>query len=81
MVATLDQFKRGMKGRILHIADMPPCDEPECRCCLRRLGLREGLTVEVVNDYDPVMIRFDGCCLALRRHLLRTITAEDGLAG
>jgi hypothetical protein len=40
------------------------------------MGLREGVTVEVVNDYDPVIIRFEGCCLALQRHLLAGIMAS-----
>ncbi len=76
MVATLDSFTRGQKCRILSMPERPACGEHGRHCCLRRMGLREGVTVEVVNDYDPVIIRFEGCCLALQRHLLAGIMAS-----
>jgi Fe2+ transport system protein FeoA len=72
-VNTLDTFGEGATGQILSISDP---EDGTC-CCLRRMGLREGLTVEVINGNDPVLIRFEGCCLALRRCLLRNIVCEQ----
>jgi Fe2+ transport system protein FeoA len=74
MVSTLDRLVRGARGRILSIAE-----DGECCCRLRRMGLREGVEVEVVSDEtrDPVMIRFEGCCLALRRCMLRGVITQS----
>ncbi len=71
MVSTLDAMQRGSRGTVVSL-----CDDSDCGCCLRRYGLREGVTVEVVSNSDPVMIRFDGCCLALRRCLLKGVVCD-----
>ena len=68
MVETLDNLRQGHRGTVVSLSD-----DQGCGCCLRRYGLREGITVEVVSNSDPVMIRFDGCCLALRRCMLKGV--------
>ncbi|MBI1368601.1 MAG: hypothetical protein GC162_08085 [Planctomycetes bacterium] len=65
MLDSLQTAKRGTRGQILCMAS-----EPQCARDLRRMGLREGTIVEVMTNHDPVMIRFDGCCLALSRSAL-----------
>ena len=72
MVHTLDTLRRGTQARIISIDA-----DPDSVRSLRRMGLREGLTVEVMSHHDPMMIRFDGCCLALRRGMLEAVTAYD----
>ncbi len=74
VVATLDTFGKGAFGQVLNIVG-----DGECCCRLRRMGLREGVKVEVISngDHDPVMIRFDGCCLAIRRCMLRGVVARQ----
>jgi Fe2+ transport system protein FeoA len=69
MVRTLDNLTRGIRGQVLGIED-----EPDCANCLRRMGLREGVEVEVLAGHDPVMLRVDGCCMAFRRGMLRGVT-------
>ncbi len=74
VVATLDTFAKGVCGRVLSIAE----DGESC-CRLRRMGLREGVNVEIMSDqgHDPVMIRFEGCCLAVRRSMLRSVVVQQ----
>lgn len=69
LVKTLDKLDRGSKGEILSITDT--CERSHC---LRRMGLREGVVVEVVSNHDPVMLRFDGCCIAVGREMLGEVT-------
>jgi len=68
MVTTLDAIEHGRRCEILSIAG-----EPDCERCLRRVGLREGATVEVLSGQDPIMVRCEGCCVALRRCMLRGV--------
>ena len=37
---------------------------------LRRVGFREGVEVEVLSGRDPVMVRCQNSCVALRRCML-----------
>lgn len=37
---------------------------------LRRVGFHEGVEVEVLSGRDPVMVRCQNCCVALRRCML-----------
>jgi len=70
LVKTLDKLDRGNRGEVLAI-----CDEPAgCSRRLRRMGLREGVVVEVMNSASPVMLRFDGCKVAICRSMLRGVT-------
>ena len=68
-VKTLDLLGRGSRGEILAVAD--GCDKANC---LRRMGLREGAIVEVMSSHDPVLLRCDGCTLAIGRSLLQSVT-------
>jgi len=69
VVATLDMLDTGSRGEVLSICG---CRESACR--LRRMGLREGVVVEVMSSHDPVMLRFEGCRLAVGREMLRGVT-------
>lgn len=70
LVKTLDQLDRGSRGEVLAICD----DAGGCSRRLRRMGLREGMVVEVMSDHNPVMLRFEGCNLAVCRSLLHCVT-------
>jgi len=69
IVKTLDQLDRGSRGEVLALSDR--CDRSSR---LRRLGIREGVVVEVMSDHDPVMIRVEGSCVAVGREMLREVT-------
>jgi len=45
-------------------------DNSEWASHLRRAGFREGVEVEVLSGRDPVMVRCDNGCIALRRCML-----------
>ena len=45
-------------------------DQSEWASHLRRAGFREGAEVEVLSGRDPVMVRCDNGCIALRRCML-----------
>jgi Fe2+ transport system protein FeoA len=45
-------------------------DESEWASHLRRAGFREGVEVEVLSGRDPVRVRCDNGCVALRRCML-----------
>lgn len=45
-------------------------DDSEWASHLRRVGFREGVEVEVLSGRDPVMVRCDNGCIALRRCML-----------
>jgi len=45
-------------------------DQSEWASHLRRAGFREGVEVEVLSGRDPVMVRCDNGCIALRRCML-----------
>lgn len=68
-VATLDTLHSGSRGEIVAINDNGGDSSR-----LRRVGLREGIVVEVMSSHDPVMLRFDGCCVAVGRDMLSDIT-------
>jgi Fe2+ transport system protein FeoA len=69
LVKSLDKLDRGSSGEVLSI-----CDDPQgCSRRLRRMGLREGVIVEVMNSDSPAMLRFDGCKVAVCRSMLRGV--------
>ena len=45
-------------------------DNSEWASHLRRVGFHEGVEVEVLSGRDPVMVRCQNCCVALRRCML-----------
>lgn len=45
-------------------------DNCEWATHLRRVGFHEGAEVEVLSGRDPVMVRCDNGCIALRRCML-----------
>ena len=45
-------------------------DSSEWASHLRRVGFHEGAEVEVLSGRDPVMVRCDNGCIALRRCML-----------
>jgi len=45
-------------------------DNSEWASHLRRVGFHEGAEVEVLSGRDPVMVRCDNGCIALRRCML-----------
>ena len=45
-------------------------DSSEWAPQLRRLGFHEGVEVEVLSGRDPVMVRCQNSCIALRRCML-----------
>ena len=45
-------------------------DSSEWASHLRRVGFHEGVEVEVLSGRDPVMVRCQNCCVALRRCML-----------
>jgi Fe2+ transport system protein FeoA len=45
-------------------------DNSEWASHMRRVGFREGAEVEVLSGRDPVMVRCDNGCIALRRCML-----------
>lgn len=45
-------------------------DESEWAPHLRRIGFHEGMEVEVLSGRDPVMVRCQNGCVALRRCML-----------
>jgi Fe2+ transport system protein FeoA len=42
-------------------------NDPEEAACLRDLGVREGATVTVLRDGDPLLVRVDGARFGIGR--------------
>lgn len=68
MVGSLDTLASGARAQVVCFHG-----DHSCTQSLRRIGFREGVEVEVLSSHDPVMVRIDGCCIALRRDLLRGV--------
>lgn len=49
-------------------------DSSEWAAHLRRIGFHEGVEVEVLSGRDPVMVRCQNGCVALRRCMLGCVT-------
>lgn len=68
-VSTLDILQRGSRGEILAVSDTAGRGAR-----LRRVGIREGAIIEVMSDHDPVLLRLEGCSVAVGRELLAAVT-------
>lgn len=62
---TLAESPHRMSRRVLALDD-----SNEWASYLRRVGFHEGVEVEVLSGRDPVMVRCQNCCVALRRCML-----------
>lgn len=49
-------------------------DSSQWAAQLRRIGFHEGVEVEVLSGRDPVMVRCQNGCVALRRCMLGCVT-------
>jgi len=64
-VTTLDESPRRVTKRVVSLDD-----SSEWAPYLRRAGFHEGVEVEVLSGRDPVMVRCQNGCVALRRCML-----------
>lgn len=62
---SLAQSPRRMASRVVALDDAS-----EWASHLRRIGFHEGAEVEVLSGRDPVMVRCQNSCIALRRCML-----------
>ncbi len=79
MLGSLDTLRTGSRAQVLCFNG-----DVSCTQSLRRVGFREGIEVEILSNHDPVMVRIEGCCIALRRDLLRgvmTVACPCGRGG
>ncbi len=64
-VFSLDSCPRRQCKRVVSVDDAS-----EWAVHLRRVGFHEGVEVEVLSGKDPVMVRCQNACVALRRCML-----------
>lgn len=64
-VITLEQSPHRVSKRVVSLDD-----SSEWAPYLRRAGFHEGVEVEVLSGRDPVMVRCQNGCVALRRCML-----------
>ena len=62
---SLEHSPRRVSNRVVSLDDTS-----EWAKHLRRVGFREGVEVEVLSGRDPVMVRCQNSCVALRRCML-----------
>ena len=62
---SLEQSPRRVSNRVVALDD-----SSEWTSHLRRIGFHEGVEVEVLSGRDPVMVRCQNGCVALRRCML-----------
>jgi Fe2+ transport system protein FeoA len=62
---SLDESPRRVSKRVVSLDD-----SSEWAPYLRRAGFHEGVEVEVLSGRDPVMVRCQNGCIALRRCML-----------
>lgn len=62
---SLEHSPHGVSGRVVALDD-----SSEWAPQLRRMGFHEGVEVEVLSGRDPVMVRCQNGCVALRRCML-----------
>tara|TARA_B110000305_G_C19044651_1_gene449821 strand:+ start:190 stop:504 length:315 start_codon:yes stop_codon:yes gene_type:complete len=48
-----------------------------CGADLRKMGLREGLEIEVLSEKNPMMLRFDNTKLAICKEMVRDVFVLD----
>lgn len=64
-IISLKDIPRHKASRVIAVDD-----ESEWAPHLRRVGFHEGMEVEVLSGRDPVMVRCQNGCVALRRCML-----------
>jgi Fe2+ transport system protein FeoA len=62
---SLEKSPRRLSSRVVSLDDAS-----EWAVHLRRVGFHEGVEVEVLSGQDPVMVRCQNGCVALRRCML-----------
>lgn len=62
---SLEESPRRVSNRVVSLDDTS-----EWAVHLRRVGFHEGVEVEVLSGHDPVMVRCQNGCIALRRCML-----------
>ncbi len=62
---SLDKSPRRQSNRVVSVDDAS-----EWAVHLRRIGFHEGVEVELLSGRDPVMVRCQNGCVALRRCML-----------
>lgn len=62
---SLEESPRRVSNRVVALDD-----SSEWASQLRRIGFHEGAEVEVLSGRDPVMVRCQNTCIALRRCML-----------
>ena len=62
---SLEESPRRVSNRVVSLDD-----SSEWASHLRRVGFHEGMAVEVLSGRDPVMVRCQNGCVALRRCML-----------
>ena len=62
---SLEESPRRVSNRVVSLDDSSEWAEH-----LRRVGFHEGMEVEVLSGHDPVMVRCQNGCIALRRCML-----------
>ncbi|HMP73169.1 MAG TPA: FeoA family protein [Kiritimatiellia bacterium] len=67
-LALLDSLPAGHTATVLHLDSTH-----EAAPLLRRIGCCEGACVEILTSHDPCLLRCDGTCIALHRHLLKAV--------
>ncbi len=64
-IFSLEKCPRRQSNRVVSVDDTS-----EWAVHLRRVGFHEGVEVEVLSGRDPVMVRCQNGCVALRRCML-----------
>lgn len=64
-IFSLESSPRRVTSRVVAVDDTS-----EWAADLRRIGFHEGVEVEVLSGRDPVMVRCQNGCVALRRCML-----------
>lgn len=76
-IISLEDSPRRQSSRVVALDDAS-----EWAPHLRRIGFHEGVEVEVLSGRDPVMVRCQNGCIALRRCMLGCVRVcalrEDG---
>jgi ferrous iron transport protein A len=93
-VIALGDAARGTRGVIVEVGCRPrnlAPDEPKCAFdielerCLLEMGFVEGAAVEILHEgflgKDPIAVRVDDMCVALRRREAQAVLIRAGGSG
>ena len=81
-IRKLSLARKGARGVIVRVGDSGPGDEPaqELERRLLELGFVEGARVELLHEglfgRDPIALKVDDMCVALRRHEAASLTVR-----